>query len=79
LESRAIYLSFWVCSVAVYGHRGNRLAAHAVPVMPRATEGNVGFIKQAKQDAVAAEAHRAVEEGRKVFAAKLNTPMTSTD
>lgn len=36
----------------------------------------MGFIKQAKQDAIAAEAVRAVQEGRRVFAPKLNTPMS---
>jgi hypothetical protein len=36
----------------------------------------MGFIKQAKSDAVAKEAQRAIEEGRTVFAPRLNTPMT---
>ena len=31
----------------------------------------MGLIKQAKQNMVAAEAKRAIEEGRKVFVAKL--------
>lgn len=37
----------------------------------------MGFIKQAKQNMVAAEAKRAIEEGRKVFVAKLNPSLTS--
>ena len=37
----------------------------------------MGLIKQAKQNMVAAEAKRAIEEGRKVFVAKLNPTLTS--
>jgi hypothetical protein len=36
----------------------------------------MGFIKQAKVDEMTKEATRAVEEGRTVFAPKLNTPIT---
>lgn len=36
----------------------------------------MGFIKDAKQNMVGAEAERALSEGRTVFAPMLNTPMT---
>lgn len=36
----------------------------------------MGFIKSAKQNMVREEAERAVAEGRRVFAPRLNTPMT---
>jgi hypothetical protein len=38
----------------------------------------MGFIKDAKVNMVLTEARRAVEEGRSVFAPKLNTPMTQS-
>ncbi|WP_433225625.1 hypothetical protein [Actinomadura formosensis] len=36
----------------------------------------MGFIKDAKRDAIAKEAARAREEGRRFFTPKLNSPMT---
>jgi hypothetical protein len=36
----------------------------------------VGFIKQAKAENLATEARRALEQGRTVFAPKLNSPAT---
>jgi hypothetical protein len=36
----------------------------------------MGFMKQVKVDGIIKEAARAVEEGRTVFAPKLNTPAT---
>jgi hypothetical protein len=38
----------------------------------------MGFIKDAKVNMVLTEARRAVEEGRWIFAPKLNTPMTQS-
>jgi hypothetical protein len=38
----------------------------------------MGFIKDAKVNMLLTEARRAVEEGRTVFAPKLNTPMTQS-
>jgi hypothetical protein len=38
----------------------------------------MGFIKDAKVNMVLTEAQRAVQEGRTVFAPKLNTPMTQS-
>jgi hypothetical protein len=63
--------------VAASGRRGNHLVGRTVSVMSDGKAGSgMGFIKQAKQDAIAKEAERAVEEGRRVFTPKLNTPMT---
>jgi hypothetical protein len=36
----------------------------------------MGFIKQAMAENIAIKARRALEQGRAVFAPKLNTPMT---
>ena len=36
----------------------------------------MGFIKDAKRDALGKEAAKAREEGRRYFTPKLNTPMT---
>ena len=36
----------------------------------------MGFIKDAKRDAVVTEAKRAIEEGRTVYVPRLNTPKT---
>lgn len=36
----------------------------------------MGFIKDAKRDAIGKEAQRAREEGRRFFTPKLNTPAT---
>ncbi len=36
----------------------------------------MGLIKQAKQESLATEARRAVEQGRTVFVPRLNTPMS---
>jgi hypothetical protein len=36
----------------------------------------MGFIKDAKQQMLSAEAKRAIEEGRTVFTPMLNTPMS---
>lgn len=36
----------------------------------------MGLIKQAKADALVTEARRAVEQGRTVFAPRLNTPLS---
>ncbi len=48
--------------------------------VPSAGHGRIlrvmGFIKDAKSNAIATEAERAVAEGRIVFAAMLNTPMS---
>jgi hypothetical protein len=38
----------------------------------------MGFVKQAKVHGITKEATRAIEEGRRVFAPKLNTPMTQS-
>ena len=37
----------------------------------------MGFIKDAKADSIASHAQRAIEEGRTIFAPRLNSPRTA--
>ena len=38
----------------------------------------MGFIKETKSNQLTKEAQRAIEEGRTIFAPRLNTPMSSS-